>query len=71
MTSVVLNKGFNSCDGLWKIMTNSQPWCRNFMMSCRHMFKKYYVLFSVTKGVKQDCAILFSMMFSAMLKDAF
>ena len=32
---------------------------------------EYYVLFSVTKGVKQDCAILFSMMFSAMLKDAF
>ena len=35
---------------------------------------EYAVLFSVTKGVKQDCAMaltLFSMMFSAMLKDAF
>ena len=35
---------------------------------------EYSVLFSVTKWVKQDCAMalkLFSMMFSAVLKDVF
>ena len=85
MTSVVLNKGFNkvSCDGLWKIMTKFGCHIRFIAMVQKfhvgtqaHVQKdgEYSALFSVTKGVKQDCAMalkLFSMMFSAVLKDAF
>ena len=85
MTSVVLNNGFNigSCDGLWKIMTKFGCHLRFIAMVRKfqdgmqaHVQKvgEYSALFSVTKGVKQDCAMaltLFSMMFSAVLKDAF
>ena len=85
MTSVILNKGFNivSCDGLWKIMKKFVCHLRFIAMVQKfhngmqaHIQKdgEYSALFLVTKGVKQDCAMalkLFSMMFSAVLKDAF
>ena len=85
MTSVVLNKGFNivTCDGLWKIMTTFGCHLRFIAMVQKfhdgmqaHVQKdrEYSALFLVTKGVKQHCAMaltLFSMMFSAVLKDAF
>ena len=85
MSSVVLNKGFKivSCDGLWKIMTKFGCHLRFIAIVQKfhdgmqaHVQKdgEYSALFSVTKEVKQDCAMaltLFSMMFSVVLKDAF
>ena len=85
MTTVVLNKGFNivSCDGLWKIMKKFGCHLRFIAMMQKfhdgmqaHIQKdgEYSALFPVTKRVKQDCSmalILFSMIFSVVLKDAF
>ena len=77
MTSVVLNKGFDivSCDGPRKIMTKFGchlifiAMVQKFYDGMQAHFQKdggYSVIFSVTKGVKQDCAMaltLFSMIF--------
>ena len=85
MTFVNLTKAFNtfSRDGLWKIMANfgcpprfiAMVWQFHDGMQA-HVQKvgEYSEPFPVTNRVKQGCVMaptLFSMMFSAMLTDAF
>ena len=85
MTFVGLTKAFDtvSRDGLWKIMAQfgCPPRCiamvRQFhdgMQARVQNDGEYSEPFPVTNGVKQGCVMaptLFSMMFSAMLTDAF
>ena len=82
---VDLTKAFDtvSRDGLWKIMTKFGcppryiAMVRQFhydMQACVQNDGEYSEPFPVTNGVKQGCVMsptLFSMMFSAMLTDAF
>ena len=85
MTFVDLTKAFDtvSRDGLWKIMAKFGCSSRYIAM-VRHFHDgmqarvqndgEYSEPFPVTNGVKQGCVMaptLFSMMFSAMLTDAF
>ena len=85
MTFVDLTKAFDTVirDGLWKIMTKFG--CPPRYMAMVRQFHdgmqarvqndgEYSEPFPVTNGVKQGCVMaptLFSMMFSAMLTDAF
>ena len=85
MTFVDLTKAFDtvSRDGLWKIM--AKIGCPPRYIAMVRQFHdgtqarvqndgEYYEPFPVTNGVKQGCVMaptLFSMMFSAMLTDAF
>ena len=77
MTFVDLIKAFDtvSHEGLWKIMAKSCQWCDSSMMLARVQNEEEFSdPFPVTNGVKQGCVLastLFSMMFSAMLTDAF
>ena len=85
MTFIDLTKAFDtvSRDGLWKIMAKfgCPPRCiamvRQFHDGMQARVQNdggYSEPFLVTNGVKQGCVmapILFSMMFSAMLTDAF
>ena len=85
MTFVDLTKAFDtvSRDGLWKIMAKFGcppryiAMVRQFhdgMQACVQNDGEYSEPFLVTKGVKQGCVMaptLLSMMFSAMLTDAF
>ena len=85
MTFVDLTKAFDtvSRDGLWKIMAKfgcppryiTMVWqFHEGMQAPVQNDGEYYEPFSVTNGVKQVCVMaptLFSMMFSAMLTDAF
>ena len=81
MTFVDLTKAFDSVsrDGLLKIMANARyiSMVRQFhdgMQACVRNDGEYSEPFPVTKGVKQGCVMaptLFTMMFSAMLTDAF
>ena len=73
--NVDLTKAFDtvSRDGLWKIM--SKFGSDRFTMECKLLDdRESSTPFPVTNGVKQGCVLaptLFSMMFSAMLTDAF
>ena len=85
MTFVDLTKAFDtvSRDGLWKIITKFG--CPSRYLAMVRQFHdgmqarvqndgEYSELFPVTNGVKQGCVMaptLFSMIFSAMLTDAF
>ena len=85
MTFVDLTKAFDtvSCDGLWKIMEKFS--CPAKFIAMVRQFQDGMLArvqndgevsdpFPVTNGVKQGCVLastLFSMMFSAMLTDAF
>ena len=81
ITFVDLTKAFDtvSRDGLWKIMTKFG--CPPRYVAMVRQFHdgmqalgEYSEPFPVTNGVKQGCVMaptLFSMMFSAMLTDAF
>ena len=85
MTFVDLTKAFDtvSLDGLWKIMAKFGcppryiAMVRQFhdgMQARVQNHEEYSEPFTVTNGVKQGCVMaptLFSMMFSAMLTDAF
>ena len=85
MTFVDLTKAFDtvSRDGLWKIMATfgCPPRYIAMMLQSHDSMQarvqndgEYSVPFPVTNGVKQGCVMaptLFSMMFSAMLTDAF
>ena len=85
MTFVDLTKAFDtvSRDGLWKIMTKvgcppkyiAMVWQFHDGMQARvQNDEKYSEPFPVTNGVIKGCVMaptLFSMMFSAMLTDAF
>ena len=85
MTFVDLTKAFDtvSRDGLWKIMAKfgcppryiAMVWqFHDGMQAHVHFNGEYSETFPVTNGVKQGCVMaptLFSMMFSAMLTDAF
>ena len=85
MTFVDLTKAFDtvSRDGLWKIMAKF-GWPPRYIAMVRQFHDgmqarvqndgEYSEPFPVTNGVKQGCVMaptLFSMMFSAMLTDAF
>ena len=81
MTFVDLTKAFDtvSCEGLWKIMAKfgCPAMVRQFhngMLAKVQNDGEFSDPFPVTNGVKQGCVLastLFSMMFSAMLTDAF
>ena len=84
ITFVDLTKAFDtvSRDGLGKSWPSlaphpdSQHWCGNFMMACKHVQndEEFSEPFEVTNVVKQGCGMaqtLFSMMFSAMLMGVF
>ena len=81
MTFVDLTKAFDtvSRNGLWKIMAKlgCPPMVRQFHDGMQARIQndgEYSEPFPVTNGVKQGCVMaptLFSMMFSAMLTDAF
>ena len=80
MTSVVLNKGFNivNCDGLWKIMSpqihsHGAEISRWHVGRCSKGWRVLCVIFCDYRGQTglAMALTLFSMMFSAMLKDAF
>ena len=85
MTFVDLTKGFDTVgrDGLWKIMAKFGCPPRYIamvgqfndgMQACVQNDGEYSEPFPVTNGVKQGCVMaptLFSVMFSAMLTDAF
>ena len=85
MTFVDLTKAFDtvSRDGLWKIMAKfgCPPRCISMVRQFHDGMQarvqndgEYSEPFPVTNGVKQGCVMaptLFSMMFSAMLTDAF
>ena len=85
MTFVDLTKAFDtvSCEGLWKIMAKFGCPAK-FIATVRQFHDgmlarvqndgEFSDPFPVTNGVKQGCVLastLFSMMFSAMLTDAF
>ena len=85
MTFIDLTKAFDtvSREGLWKIMTNfgcpakfiAMVWqFHNGMLARVKKNGEFSDIFPVTNGVKQGCVLastLCSMMFSAMLTDAF
>ena len=85
MTFVDLTKAFDTVirEGLWKIMAKfgcpakfiaMVQQCHDGMLARVQNDGKFSDPFSVTNGVKQGCVLastLFSMMFSAMLTDAF